>query len=180
MLESLITSKTRIKLLLRFFLNSDTSAHLRGLESEFGESTNGIRLELNRFEQAGLLCSHNEGNRKVYTANTQHPLFVDIQRLVRKHVGIDSLIENVVVKIGNIEKVFLTGAFANGQDSRKIELLITGSPIDVDYLDLLIRKAMQTVNRDIRYRLLDTNEKLNEQADEAAGSKMLLIWQREN
>jgi len=55
MLNSLITSQTRIKLLKKFFLNSNTRAHLRGLESEFGESSNGIRLELNRFEDAGLL-----------------------------------------------------------------------------------------------------------------------------
>ncbi len=50
MLGTLITSKTRVKLLLKFFLNSNAKAHLRGLETEFGESSNAIRLELNRFE----------------------------------------------------------------------------------------------------------------------------------
>jgi hypothetical protein len=115
MLESLITSKTRIKLLLKFFLNSNTSAHLRGLESEFGESTNGIRLELNRFEHAGLLSSHLEGNRKLYAANVKHPLFTDIQNLVHKHVGLDQLIDKVILRLGKVEKVYLTGAFARGQ-----------------------------------------------------------------
>jgi len=57
MLDSLVTSQTRIKLLKKFFLNGSTRAHLRGLESEFGESTNAIRVELNRFEGAGLLHS---------------------------------------------------------------------------------------------------------------------------
>jgi predicted transcriptional regulator len=75
MLENLITSKTRVKLLLKFFLNSTTQAHLRGLESEFGESTNAIRLELNRFEQAGMLTSHLSGNKKVFSANPSYPLF---------------------------------------------------------------------------------------------------------
>ena len=55
MLDSIITSKTRIKLLLKFFLNSETKSYLRNLEQEFGESTNGIRVELNRLEGAGLL-----------------------------------------------------------------------------------------------------------------------------
>ena len=99
MLESLITSKTRIKLLLKFFLNSSTKAYLRGLESEFGESTNAIRLELNRFEKAGMLSSQNEGNRKVFSANTSHPLFPEIQNLLRKHLGIDQLIEDLLVEI---------------------------------------------------------------------------------
>ena len=57
MLDSLITSKTRIKLLLKFFLNSSMKAYLRGLAEEFGESTNAIRLELNHLEEAGLLKS---------------------------------------------------------------------------------------------------------------------------
>ena len=57
MLEALITSKTRIKLLLKFFLNSGNSAYLRGLEPEFGGSTNAIRQELNRLENANLLVA---------------------------------------------------------------------------------------------------------------------------
>ena len=73
MLETLITSKTRIKLLLKFFLNIHNQGYLRSLESEFNESTNGIRQELNRFEHAGLLLTESEGNKKLYRANTNIP-----------------------------------------------------------------------------------------------------------
>ena len=82
MINTLITSQTRIKLLKKFFLNSGTKAHLRGLESEFGESSNGIRVELNRFENAGLLNSLRDGNKKVYQANPDHPLFGDIHNII--------------------------------------------------------------------------------------------------
>ena len=51
MIETLISSKTRVKLLLKFFLNSRNTAYLRNLEEEFEESTNGIRVELNKFEK---------------------------------------------------------------------------------------------------------------------------------
>ena len=84
MLDTLITSKTRIKLLLKFFLNSNASSYLRNLEGEFGESTNGIRLELNKFEKAGLLSSRISGNKKLYSANTAHPLFNDIHNILLK------------------------------------------------------------------------------------------------
>ena len=57
MLESLITSKTRIKLLLKFFINPSTKAYLRELVKEFDASTNSIRLELNRLEESDLLIS---------------------------------------------------------------------------------------------------------------------------
>jgi DNA-binding GntR family transcriptional regulator len=57
MLDTLVTSKTRLKLILKFFLNPGSRAYLRGLAEEFGESSNAVRLELNRFEEAGLLES---------------------------------------------------------------------------------------------------------------------------
>ncbi|MDY0178946.1 MAG: ArsR family transcriptional regulator, partial [Synergistaceae bacterium] len=61
MLDSFVTSKTRIKLLLKFFINPDTTAYLRGLADEFGESTNAVRVELNRLSRAGILDSRAEG-----------------------------------------------------------------------------------------------------------------------
>ena len=69
MIEALISSKTRIKLLLKFFLNSSNKSYLRGLETEFGDSTNGIRLELNKLEEAGLLKTRIKGNKKIFQPN---------------------------------------------------------------------------------------------------------------
>jgi predicted transcriptional regulator len=64
MLDTLMQSKTRLKLLLSFFFNPDISTHLRGLALEFDESTNAIRVEMNRFEEVGLIQSHKEGNKR--------------------------------------------------------------------------------------------------------------------
>lgn len=179
MLESLITSKTRIKLLLKFFLNSSTSAHLRGLESEFGESTNAIRLELNRFEQAGLLTARTEGNRKVYSANTRHPLYNDINQLVRKHLGIDQLVEQVIERLGEIDTVYLTGAFAHGQESPDIDILLVGGKIDTSYLDRLIRKAGSLIKRKVNYRFLETGQ-FEQLAGTMGNEDMLLLWRHNN
>lgn len=177
MLESLITSKTRIKLLLKFFLNSNTSAHLRGLESEFHESTNGIRLELNRFEKAGLLSSKVIGNRKFYQANTKHPLFIDIQHLVFKHIGLDQLVDNVLNRLGEIEKVYLTGSFAKGQDSDVIELLIVTGKVNIEYLDSLIRKAGTIIKRQIHYLIVE-KETVSENPQLNQSGSLLLLWQQ--
>ena len=153
MLDSLITSKTRIKLLLKFFLNTSTKAYLRGLADEFGESTNALRLELNHLESAGLLKAENERNKKVYHANSNHPLFNDIHRLVLKHSGITQVIEEVIIRVGDIEKVWIRGDFAQGKDSEVIELVIMGSDIDSDYFQNLIQKAEKIVKRQIYFRI---------------------------
>src|ERR1035437_4939481 len=153
MLETLITSKTRIKLLTKFFLNPQAKAYLRGLEETFGESSNAVRLELNRFENAGLLSSAMEGNRKVYTANTKHPLFPDIHNILRKHLGIDQIIEEVTKKLGRVDQVWLSGEFAKGNDSTNIELLLVGTAIDKDYLENLREKATVIISRTIQLSL---------------------------
>ena len=154
MLDTLITSKTRIKLLIRFFLNSNSSSYLRNLETEFEESTNAIRLELNRFEKAGLLISGMERNRKVYRANVKHPLFPDISNIIKKYVGFDQLIEKVMEQLGSVEKAYITGDLAIGRDTKRIDLLLYGTNIDLEYLDQLAQKTAELIQREIHYTIL--------------------------
>lgn len=157
MIGALISSKTRIKLLLKFFLNSNTTSYLRGLESEFGESTNSIRLELNRFEEAGMLISHQNGNRKVFQANKKHPLFEEIHNILLKHLGLDKIVEGVIERLGNVEKVFLVGAFAKGMDSKIIDLIFIGD-IDKPYLINLIEKVEKLISRKVRFLIYKKKE----------------------
>lgn len=158
MLDTLITSKTRIKLLVKFFLNASTRSYLRDLEVEFGESTNGIRIELNRFEEAGMLISHFERNKKIFSANTMHPLFNDIHHLLMKYTGIDEVVQSVLTGLGGLEKAWLIGSFAKGKESDSIELLLAGSTINIDYLVNLVEKAQRIINRSISYTLLKPQE----------------------
>jgi len=158
MINALITSQTRIKLLRKFFLNSSTKAHLRGLESEFGESSNAIRIELNRFEEAGLLHSLRDGNKKVFQANANHPLFSDIHNIIIKESGIDRVIEKVIHRIGNLLCVYLTGDFARGKDSPVIDLILVGEDIDREYLAKKIMQAEELVGRKVSYVVLHPDE----------------------
>ena len=52
MLDSLITSKTRLRMLIKFFINTANKGYLNGLANEFNESTNSIRKELNNLSAA--------------------------------------------------------------------------------------------------------------------------------
>jgi hypothetical protein len=158
LLESLITSQTRIKLLLKFFLNAETTAWLRGLETEFRESSNAIRVELNRFEEAGLLTSSKEQNKKIYTANRQHPLFNNIHEILLKHVGIDRIINDVILKLGKLERAWLVGDMAAGKNSDTIEIVLVGEEIDEGYLTGLTQKAERLIKRKIRSKSVTSGE----------------------
>ena len=175
MLDSLVTSQTRIKLLKKFFLNGSTRAHLRGLESEFGESTNAIRVELNRFENAGLLHSLRDGNKKIYQANSKHPLFKDIHSIIMKETGIDRVIEKVIHRLGNLLCVYLTGDFARGMDSQVIELILVGADIDREYLARKIVQAEDMVGRKVSYIVLEPGE-ANDYLSHFGPAELLPLW----
>ena len=176
MLDTLITSKTRIKLLLKFFLNSNSSSYLRNLEEEFDESTNSIRKELNRFEDAGLLISHYDGNKKMYQANTQHPLFPDIHNILLIQIGFDHIIEKVIKKLGGITLVYVIGDFARGIDNKIIDLLLVGENINKPYLQELTDKAERIIKRKIRY-LIFNNIEFKGYNKDYKGVKPLLLWE---
>ncbi len=173
MIDTLITSKTRLKLLLKFFLNPHNSAYLRGLETEFGESSNAIRLELNRLEDARMLESELKGNRKLFKVNQQHPLYKDINSIVRKYFGLDIIVENIAKRLGNLEAVYLTGDIAKGMDTGIIDLIMVGD-IDQSYLVRLIGKCEKLIKRKIRYLVYDFDEFEKEKMNGENG--MVLVW----
>ena len=174
MLDTLITSKTRIKLLLKFFLNSNSSSYLRGLESEFGESSNAIRLELNRFEKAGLLTTTTNGNKKMFKANTNHPLFKNIHDLIFTHIGFDHIIDKVINRLGDVKIVFITGDFAKGKDSKIIDLIFVGN-IDREYLVRQTERAEEIIKRKIRFLVYKSNN-YQEAISNYKNSEILLLW----
>lgn len=176
MLESIVTSKTRIKLLLKLFLNSDNTAYLRGMEKEFGESTNAIRQELNRFIDAGLLTSRNSANKmRIYKANTEHPLYNDINSILRKMVGIDKIVDKITSQIGNLESAYVTGSFAAGLNSETIELVLVGDNMDEEYIKSLVKKAEKLIDRKIMQLILTKEQMKHFYKDKP----VLLIWNKD-
>lgn len=177
MIETLISSKTRIKLLIKFFLNSNTTAYLRNLEEEFGESTNGIRLELNKFEKAGFLNSFTEGNKKIFTANTKHPLFQDLNRIIMKMVGVEYIMDYILQRVGNLEKVYLVGQLAKGQNADIIDIVLIGKDLNKPFLLEQIEKAEKKIDKKIRHLVFTPEEfdltKINE-----PGVNPLLLWSK--
>jgi hypothetical protein len=175
MLQVLIPSRTRMRLLLRFFLNPGTTAYLRGLADEFDESTNAIRVELNRFEEAGMILSENKGNKKIYKANTNYPLLGDIHNILLKHIGVDRIIDVVIKNMGDLHSIHLCGDYAMGKDSGIIDLILVGN-IDKEYLVNVVAKAEKLINRKIRFLTYETAEWHNQQVDNSQG-RYLLLWE---
>jgi len=174
MLESLITSKTRIKLLLKFFINPSTKAYLRELAKEFDVSTNSIRLELNRLEGSNLLISQTQGRTVQYQANTKNTLFKDIRNITLKYVGIDSLIENIISQLGDLRFAYIIGDYAHGMDSGIIDVVLIGN-IDKTILNQLVEKTEIAIDRKIKWLILE-EEELEKLKNTLDISHALKVW----
>ena len=153
MLDSLITSKTRQKLLVKFFSNPKNMGHLRGLAEEFGESTNSIRKELNNLSEAGLLLKSEEKNRVDYQANPDHALFTNLQDLIQKYLGLDKLILAVLERMGQVSQIALVGDYARGIDSGRIEVQITGDQLNEDYLVHVSQKLKSLIAKEVVFQI---------------------------
>jgi hypothetical protein len=158
MLNSLITSKTRLRVLVKFFIRAANKGHLNSLASEFGESTNGVRKELNKLKDAGYLVSNKEQNKVIYRANTKHPLYSVLQQLVKKHLRLDEMVETIVKRIGDIQKIILIGDYAKGIDSGLIEVLLIANDINLEYIYELEKKLKNKIGRKVVFSMESEEE----------------------
>ena len=157
LLSGLISSKTRVKLLMRFFLNPQTRSYLRELAKEFDVSTNAVREELNQLTQTKLLKIEKSGRNVFYSANTAHTLFPELRSMVQKVMGIDQVIDGIVQRLGNLEQAFLIADYAEGKDTGIIDILLVGA-IDDYHLNDLTRKTERYTKRKIRSLVMSRDE----------------------
>jgi hypothetical protein len=145
-------------MLIKFFVNAANNGYLNGLANEFNESTNAIRKELNNLSNAGYLKKSKNNNKVIYNANTSHPMFGVLQKIVRQHLGLEEIVETVIDRIGDVDQIALTGEYAKGIDSGKIEIIINGKDVNIDYLDIIKPKIKKKIGRDVSFLL---NQKLD-------------------
>ena len=163
MLGELITSKTRLRLLIKFFVSQANRGYLNGLATEMGESTNAIRKELNHLHDAGYLQKEKSNNIIQYKANTEHPMFAVLQKVILKHLGLEDAVEIVLERMGDVEQIILIGDYAKGIDSGKIEIIIVGQDLNTSYVQNLEEKLEKLISRKVTF-FLSANHRLN--ADE--------------
>ena len=157
LLAGLIASKTRVKLLMRLFFNPQARSYLRELAKEFNVSTNAVREEINQLKKTNLLKSEKNGRQVYYMANTEHALFPELKSMVQKVMGIDQVIDSIINRIGNLEKAYLVGDYAEGKDTGIIDIILVGD-VDHYHLNDLIQKTEKYIKRKIRPLVLSNKE----------------------
>ena len=169
MLNKLITSKTRLRLLIKFFISQANRGYLNGLATEFKESTNSIRKELNHLSDAGYLEKYRDNNKIGYKANVNHPMFEILQKVVFKHLGLEDIVDHVLAQMGDVMEIHLISDYARGLDTGLIEVLLIGDKLNTDYITNLEQKIEKLIERKVQFII--SNRKATDQ-------NSILLYQR--
>ncbi|MDD2465965.1 MAG: winged helix-turn-helix domain-containing protein [Desulfobulbus sp.] len=178
LLSGLITSKTRIKILMRLFLNPKGTAYLRELADDFQASPSQVKEELDQLRKAKLLVSNKEGRHVLFSANHEHPLFSELHSMVKKALGMDEILESIIKRLGRLQQAFLIDDYAEGKDTGIIDLVLIG---DIDKTNLmdLTTKTEKYIERKIR-TLTMTQEEFEKHGTMLKKHPQFMLWQQKN
>lgn len=177
LLSPLVSSGTRLRLLLRFFGNPNASSYLRELASEMGSSTNAVREELNRLSEAQLLTHSKNGREVRYQANQQHPLFTELISIAKKVLGLDQVLDQIIHRLGELQLALLLDDYAQGRDTGIIDLVLVGS-INPKRLGDLVNTTEAYIKRKIRTLCL-TPEEYQTLGETLRQKPHMVLWQRQ-
>jgi len=184
MLETLLGSRLRAKVLGWLFSHPDERYFVRQLTALVKEDSTNVSRELARLEKTGILVKNTEGKQKYYQANRQSPIFNELHGLILKTVGVADIIKKALEpRIADIKLAFIFGSVARRAENRfsDIDLLVVGDITFGEVVDL-IATAEGTLNRELNpvvYTLAEFNKKLSEShyfiSDILSGDKIFVV-----
>lgn len=134
LLLPLFRSQAQARLLTRIYLGSDRPAPLASIANELGLDRAGVKREVDRLEQAGLVTTHRLGRQRLVQPNPHSPYYGDLFGLLMTAFGPSALVARALSGIAGIERAFLFGSWAArysgepGVAPGDIDVLIVGTP----------------------------------------------------
>ncbi len=181
MLKSLITSKTRRKILALFFTNPQGRFYLREVCRRIHKPTNSVSAELSRLAQAGLLTSERQANLLYYAVNTKCPIYSEGKSIVLKTEGLGDLLRAALSKQSGIRFAFIYGSYAKGLErpGSDIDLMLIGE-VKPASIAPAIKKLEARIGREVNYSIYPPDEFLRTKnkgfiSDVRHGQKIMLV-----
>lgn len=127
LLEELLSSRTRAAIFGLLFGVKEQYLHIREIERRSGFAVGSVRQEALKLVRLGLVVRRKSGNRTYYEPNKNHPLYVDIRRIVLKTSGLAEALADALGEKG-IQCAFVFGSLAAGteQPESDVDLMIIG------------------------------------------------------
>lgn len=179
MLEELISSKARRKVLTLFLTHPKEKFYIRQIEKLINEPVGAIQRELPKLEKMGLLNSEYSGRVRYYSVDRSCPIFEELKHIVLKTAAVGEWIKKIIRKEKDIRCAFIYGSVAQNEEDIKsdIDLMVIGS-IDDIRLHKKIQEIESAISRTINYNLMDLAEFRNRIRKKDAFLKRVLKGRR--
>ena len=170
MLEQLLGSRLRARVIGWLFTHTDEQYYVRELTKLLGEDSTNVSRELTRLESLGILLSTRSGRQKYYRANPDSSVFDELKSLAAKTTGAVDIIRRAIEDHRpGIQAAFVFGSFARQEQTAAsdVDVLIVGD-VDEIALQASISRAESELRRTINYAVL-SREEYREQLDREEG-----------
>ena len=168
--DLLFPNQYRRKVLGLLLMRPDQEIHLRELARVIGAAPGTLKKELDALCEAGLLRAERVGNQVRFCANTAHPVFPELQALIRKTIGlVDALRLSLAPLAGRIDAAFVFGSMASGTESAgsDIDLMVVGDAGFAEIVDVTYA-AQATLGREINPKVMSASEWQTKKAERNA------------
>lgn len=168
--DLLFPNQYRRKVLGLLLMRPEQQIHLRELARVIGAAPGTLKKELDALCEAGLLRAERVGNQVRFCANTAHPVFPELQALIRKTIGlVDALRLSLAPLAGRIDAAFVFGSMASGTESAgsDIDLMVVGDAGFAEIVDATYA-AQATLGREINPKVMSASEWQTKKAERNA------------
>ncbi len=165
MLESLITSRSRRKILALLFMHPASEHYVREITRKTGEQINAVRRELEILEKGGIVISERKGNLKYYLLNKRCPIYGELKSIIVKTEGMGDALREHLGKIKGTKFAFIYGSTALGEERQKsdIDLMVIGE-VPIEKLNKAVREAQGKLLREVNYVVYPPKEFLEKRS----------------
>lgn len=185
-LRLILSSRVRAGLFQLLFGLKKRELHVRELARQAGLHEASIRQELKKLSGLDLVLKRRDGNRAYFRANTAHPLYPEIHRLVLKTSGLVEVVRESL-RGADIEVAFVFGSVAQGLETAQsdVDLMVIGD-LGLRKLTTLLTGVADQVGREINPHVMTKKEyrKRHRAADHFVthvlhGSKLFVIGEND-
>ena len=159
-LEDIIISRVRVKILTLFLSHPGVIFHVRDIVRKVDEEINAVRRELAHMEKAGMVSKEHRANRLFYLFRKEYPIYYELMELVAKTSGLGADIIKLRAKLGKIKFVTVSGRFLRGLPKKSptdVDLLVVGNVV-LPELSQIIKAEEVRREREINYTVMTEEE----------------------
>ncbi|MDO8451653.1 MAG: hypothetical protein Q7S76_02180, partial [bacterium] len=160
MLEDIIISRVRVKILSLFLTHPKSIMHVRDIVRRVDEEINAVRRELAHMEKAGMVSKEQRANRLFYTFRKDYALYHELLELINKTTGLGWDIIKQKAKLGKIKFAMLSGRYLRGLPKRAgtdVDLLVVGTVV-LPELSQLVKAEEVRRDLELNYTVMTEDE----------------------